>query len=481
MKVADIVEATKTEACILVRPPDGGFGWLVVFSAMLYTVIIFGFHNSFGVYLLALLEFYKETNSFTAGAGSLSYGLIMIFGPLSGKLIQRFGAKVVSIIGSVIVIISVIGSSFAPSIEIFYLTHGILTGIGSSLAVTTGMIMISRYFTTKRSFATGIVMAGGALGTLVQSQMHRYLIEIMGWKNSMRVYCGIVAPLIVAACAFRPLPGTPPSIVQNFKTSPLKGFIVDLALWKNKIFITWVCANGLLKFGFFIPYVHLIKHASDFGISLTDGSNLMITLGVSCLVGRIIFGKICDSKRINRLYANQASMFIVGLLYLIVPACKNFASLITFAFFLGLADSGNYVLLPVLTFDLMGAERMPVAWGFMMAVNAVSCLGPPFAGWIHDMTGSYDIGFIVPGVCSIIASFVLAILPCLKRNTKQSGTTLINIPYCEETQELLPFESTNPTHEVLESEGSNLNIVKNQERSSTLIVKPVDNTQSIAE
>ncbi|XP_078503013.1 monocarboxylate transporter 10-like isoform X5 [Lissotriton helveticus] len=430
MKVADIVEATKTEACILVRPPDGGFGWLVVFSAMLYTVIIFGFHNSFGVYLLALLEFYKETNSFTAGAGSLSYGLIMIFGPLSGKLIQRFGAKVVSIIGSVIVIISVIGSSFAPSIEIFYLTHGILTGIGSSLAVTTG---------------------------------------------------------------------TPPSIVQNFKTSPLKGFIVDLALWKNKIFITWVCANGLLKFGFFIPYVHLIKHASDFGISLTDGSNLMITLGVSCLVGRIIFGKICDSKRINRLYANQASMFIVGyelrsasfnffgcdtmkgLLYLIVPACKNFASLITFAFFLGLADSGNYVLLPVLTFDLMGAERMPVAWGFMMAVNAVSCLGPPFAGWIHDMTGSYDIGFIVPGVCSIIASFVLAILPCLKRNTKQSGTTLINIPYCEETQELLPFESTNPTHEVLESEGSNLNIVKNQERSSTLIVKPVDNTQSIAE
>ena len=75
-----------------------------------------------------------------------------------------------------------------------------------------------------------------------------------------------------------------------------------------------------------------------------------------------------------------------GLLYLLIPALHNYGSLVVFALLLGVADAGNYILLPVLTFDLMGAERMPVAWGFMLTVNAVSCLGPPFAG---TFTGAF--------------------------------------------------------------------------------------------
>lgn len=65
---------------------------------------------------------------------------------------------------------------------------------------------------------------------------------------------------------------------------------------------------------------------------------------------------------------------------MLIPVLHSYGSLVAFGLFLGIADAGNYILLPVLTFDLMGAEKMPVAWGFMLTVNAVSCLGPPFAG-----------------------------------------------------------------------------------------------------
>lgn len=70
---------------------------------------------------------------------------------------------------------------------------------------------------------------------------------------------------------------------------------------------------------------------------------------------------------------------------MLIPFCKTLTSLIAFGTLLGFFDAGNYVLLPVLTFDLMGAEKMPVAWGFMMAVNAISCFGPPFAGELFNM------------------------------------------------------------------------------------------------
>ena len=58
------------------------------------------------------------------------------------------------------------------------------------------------------------------------------------------------------------------SVADNFKTSPLKKFVVDLGLWKDSVFLIWVLANGLCKFGFFIPYVHLVSTTVCFEIHL---------------------------------------------------------------------------------------------------------------------------------------------------------------------------------------------------------------------
>ncbi|KAJ7988901.1 hypothetical protein DPEC_G00313990 [Dallia pectoralis] len=84
----------------------------------------------------------------------------------------------------------------------------------------------------------------------------------------------------------------------------------------------------------------------------------------------------------------------------------------------------------------MGAEKMPVAWGFMLTVNAVSCLGPPFAGWMDDVTGSYNLGFVVAGVLNVLACLVLAFIPLAKRTTTQSGKSIMNVTIDQSTQEI---------------------------------------------
>ncbi|XP_063080072.1 monocarboxylate transporter 10-like [Engraulis encrasicolus] len=409
-------------------PPDGGWGWVIVFSSFLYNVLVLGYHNSFGVYLISLLDTFGETSQKTAWVGSISYGIIMICGPLSGKLTVRYGAREISIIGSIIIMISIICSSFAPTLNVMFLTHGILTGIGSSFAFTPGMIMISQYFTSNRALATGIVMSGGAAGALVQTRLHQYLIDTLGWRRSLRVFSTLMILLIMAGFTYLPLNprGYKRSVADNFKTSPLRKFILDLALWKDRVFLIWVLANGLCKFGFFIPYVHLVRHAVQLGIPVHKATNIMLVLGLSSMVSRIIFGRICDSERINRLYFNMGSVFSVGILYLLIPVLRSYAALLGFGLLLGIADAGNYILLPVLTFDLMGAERMPVAWGFMLTVNAISCFGPPFTGWMNDTTGSYDLGFIVAGTLNVAACVVLAFIPCAQR-ARQTRKSIINV------------------------------------------------------
>ncbi|XP_036449576.1 monocarboxylate transporter 10-like [Colossoma macropomum] len=441
-------------------PPDGGWGWVIVFSSFIYNVLVLGFHNSFGVYLISLMETFKESSSKTGKSavpeqtwvGSISYGFIIIFGPVSGKLTVRYGAREISIAGSIIILISIVCSSLAPSLGVLFFTHGFLTGLGSSFAFTPGMIMVSQYFTTKRSLATGIVMSGGAAGALLQTRLHQYLIDTLGWRQSLRVFSSLMLLCVILGYTYLSLnpKGHSSSVVDNLKNSPLKKFVIDLGLWKDSVFLLWVLANGLCKFGFFIPYVHLVKHAVQLGIPRVSATNIMLVLGVSSMVSRIIFGRICDSDRINRLYFNQASVFFVGLLYLFIPLIWSYGALMAFGLFLGIADAGNYILLPVLTFDLMGAERMPVAWGFMLTVNAVSCLGPPFAGWMNDITGSYNLGFVVAGALNVVACFVLAFIPLARRLARQTRRSIINVTIDNNTHELtewtsgLPFTQEEP-------------------------------------
>uniref|UniRef100_W5NKY5 Major facilitator superfamily (MFS) profile domain-containing protein n=1 Tax=Lepisosteus oculatus TaxID=7918 RepID=W5NKY5_LEPOC len=444
------------------EPPDGGWGWVVVLSAFIFNVLVLGFHNSFGVYLISLLETYEEADSTIAWVGSISYGLIMMFGPLSGKLTVKYGAREVSIIGSIIIIISIVCSSFTPSLGVLFLTHGFLTGLGSSFAFTPGMIMVSQYFTTKRSFATGIVMSGGAAGALIQTRLHQFLIAALGWRESLRVFAAVMVLCIIAGFAYIPL--NPRGTNKDFNNIPIQRvmnklrdftcqtlkqyYVVDLGLWKDRVFVIWVLANGFAKFGFFIPFVHLLKHATQLSISASKAGNIMLVLGLSSMISRIVFGKICDSERINRLYINQGSVFLVGLLYLFFPLFYSYGSLIAFGLLLGFADAGNYILLPVLTFDLMGAERMPVAWGFMLTVNSISSFGPPFAGWMNDLTGTYNLGFVVAGVLDVVATFILAMIPFVKRSAVQSHKSIMNVTICESTREIRQWDDINNFAEV---------------------------------
>ncbi|MGH0131058.1 UNVERIFIED_CONTAM: hypothetical protein FKN15_030220 [Acipenser sinensis] len=315
--------------------------------------------------------------------GSISYGLIMIFGPVSGKMTEKFGARIVSILGSILIIVSIVGSSYASKLDFLFLTHGVLTGIGSSFAFTPGMIMISQYFTTQRSLATGIVMSGGAAGALVQTRLHQYLIRTVGWRQSMRIFAGIMGISVMAGFAYKPLnpPGHSRSVVENLNTSPIKGFIVDLGLWKDRVFLIWVFANGLAKFGFFIPYVHLINHGVQLGIPFELATNIMLVLGMSSFISRIIFGRICNSSRINRLYINQGSVFTVG--------------------------------------------------------------------WMNDMYGSYNLGFIVAGALNVASVFVLALIPWAKRSSMQNRKSILSVSMNETTHEINPWIDNNTTEVII--------------------------------
>lgn len=64
------------------------------------------------------------------------------------------------------------------------------------------------------------------------------------------------------------------------------------------------------------------------------------------------------------------------------------------------------------------------------------------SGAMYDLLGNYNIGFIVTGICNIVAASILAFIPWLTNAAKQSKKNYLNASVCEVTKTILPWQSS---------------------------------------
>lgn len=113
----------------------------------------------------------------------------------------------------------------------------------------------------------------------------------------------------------------------------------------------------------------------------------------------------------------------MGICILILPLMQVYAALAVVCALIGFS-SGYFSLMPVVTEDLVGIKQLANAYGIIICANGISALlGPPFAGWIYDVTQKYDYSFYVCGLLYMVGMICLLMEPCLQpkeNNTKKT-------------------------------------------------------------
>lgn len=104
-------------------------------------------------------------------------------------------------------------------------------------------------------------------------------------------------------------------------------------------------------------------------------------MSVGSTLGRLLFGKMADHPKVNRLYLYQISFLMIGISNTLCPVFTSYAGLVIYATVFGFFE-GCYVLLaPVLTGDIVGRDKMAHGVGVLFALKSVPLtLGPPIAG-----------------------------------------------------------------------------------------------------
>jgi sugar phosphate permease len=167
------------------KPQESGifYGWIIVFTGLWVTLVIFGVVNSFSVFFKPLASEFGWDRGLTSLAYSLSWVSFGFLSIASGRLVDRYGPRTVMFVGTLVFAVGTMLLSQLNSLWQLYLFFGLLLPIGQAANVIPLMATGLNWFVERRGLALAIAQSQG-VGTVLSSPMAAWLIAAYGWRTS---------------------------------------------------------------------------------------------------------------------------------------------------------------------------------------------------------------------------------------------------------------------------------------------------------
>merc|ERR1712233_43926 len=115
-------------------PPDGGWGWIIVAASFLCNMVLDGIGYSFGIFVKPLEAHFEGAGKGKISlVGSILAGFIMLVGPISSAMVNKFGPRLTCIAGACISAAAIFVSTFSPNVYMLMISYGIVGGLGLGL------------------------------------------------------------------------------------------------------------------------------------------------------------------------------------------------------------------------------------------------------------------------------------------------------------------------------------------------------------
>lgn len=403
---------------------------MVVASAVLLTFHAGAWWYSFTVFLKPIAEEFNWSRASVSAAFSMTSLEGGFLGILSGWLIDRYGPRVVALGGVIILALGFVSLSRIDSLVGFYLTYGLLIGIGAHAAgIQTHMAAAARWFIRQRSRAMGFVSVGAGIGGAIVTPGVAALVEAVGWRpTALAVALGFILIGVPTAALLRPgrpeayglhpdgdtvVPSATPQAIglHSGSTAPDHDLTVREAFRRRTFWLlvaTWGL-NGASTSG---VAVHMVPLLTDRGIATSYAAAAVSILTFGTIPSRIIFPFIAEHFELRHAYAASVLAYVAGLLLLLVA--PNLVLVYVAVGLLGLGQGGAIPLRPSATAGYFGRSHFATLQGWMSTFSSVgTMLGPIVAGAVFDGTGSYTPALLLFMVFGLAAAAAVSSAPHL--------------------------------------------------------------------
>ncbi|HOM11695.1 MAG TPA: MFS transporter [Rubrivivax sp.] len=378
---------------------EAPYAWVVVWAAFVALAIIFGVSYSFAAFFASFAAEFDAQRADVSLVFGLTGGVYFVFGAGAGMLADRFGPRVVTCAGMLLIAAGLLLCSLAGSLPMVYAAYGVGVGLGIALVYTPAIACVQPWFTQRRGLAAGLASAGIGAGTVALPLLASAAIAVLQWRGAMRALALVVLVLGLAATwALRRAPAA-----SAARGGQIPGLSLGQALRDRRY--GWLYLSIVLAApSMFIPFAHVSAAARDLGIDAARAVGLVGLIGIGSLVGRFAIGALAD--RLGRTLTLLLMQLSAGLSFLAWYGAASYVGLSAFTLWFGLSYGGIVSLLPPVAMDLFGARAVAGVIGTLYTGAALGNLfGPVLAGWVFDRSGSY-----VPVMWACMALSALAAL-----------------------------------------------------------------------
>ncbi|XP_025423795.1 monocarboxylate transporter 12-B-like isoform X2 [Sipha flava] len=192
--------------------------------------------------------------------------------------------------------------------------------------------------------------------------------------------------------------------------------ILDFSMFLELHFLFLSLSTILLFTWFIVPYFYLTDFVMAQGLSETDASTIISTIGATNTVGMILLGWAGDYPWMNVTKVYAICLVGCGICCAIMPLfISSFWSLIVIGAAFGLFFASNFSFTPAILVELIPLDRFTTAYGLMLLCQGIgNLLGPPLAGWVSDVTGVWDLSFYLAGFWIVLSGVFIGLIPYTK-------------------------------------------------------------------
>ncbi len=390
------------------------YGWIIVAIVFLAGITSAGVRSAAAIFINPLESEFGWNRAAIAAAVSINLLLFGLAAPISGRLIDKYGPRVVMMGAIATWATGLALTPFMSSIWQLYILWGVLVGMGTGAGGSVIAATVSaRWFVARRGLIVGLLGTATSTGQLIFIPVLMSVVVNYGWRAGSLLLLGagaIVLTAIVlfmrndpkdvgqqpygagtaAAAATAAQEDQPPISIRDAVRAP------EFWLLAGAFFTCGGTSNGLIG-------THLIPHSIDHGIPAVTAATTVAVMGGLNAVGTIGSGWLTDRydprKLLAMYYAGR------GLSLFILPFVNDFTGLMVFAIAFGLDWFATVPPTVTLTARRFGRRSVGTIYGWTFCAHQIGAATMAFgAGAIRVAFGDYQLAFLAGGLLAMMGA-----------------------------------------------------------------------------
>lgn len=396
------------------------FGWNIVAAATLLTLLTVGMRMGVGPFFLPMaqdLGFSRSLLSGIVAIGMLCYGLGM---PVAGILVARRGTRFVLLLGTAIVVVSIIWTVNARDPVSFLLAFGVLMSVGLAFTSPVALTpLLTRWFTRRRGMALFFLSTGSMAGIAVMTPALTYAVESTTWQTTLLGFAVLFTVLTVPMAVFVMRDQAPPHTDLTPEQIAARPAGRTAAPPESLAFRDatrtapfWKITLGLFACGFSMNLLgtHGMPMLMDHGFDATTSSLGIGLIGLVAIFSTLVLGRVSDVLPRRKILA--AIYLIRGLGFFALLLVGTHWELYLAAAIGGVVWSGSIAMSSAILADVYGVRLVGVLYGCAYLGHQVGAMISSWlGGWGYETFGTHWVAFGSAGTILLLAALISLRLP----------------------------------------------------------------------